>query len=81
MNDVNYDSYIVLSDVRSVHNVGSIFRTADCLGVPCVILVGVTPAPLDRFGRARSDFAKVSLGPRKLLLGCIFQRWLMFFLF
>ncbi len=65
MNDVNYDSYIVLSDVRSVHNVGSIFRTADCLGVPCVILVGVTPAPLDRFGRARSDFAKVSLGAEK----------------
>lgn len=59
--------YLVLDNVRSVHNVGSIFRTADCLGVTEIILIGVTPAPIDRFGRARGDFAKVSLGAEKTL--------------
>ena len=61
----NREIYIVLDNVRSVHNVGSIFRTADCLGVNNIILVGVTPAPLDRFGRPRKDFAKVSLGAER----------------
>ncbi|MCX6819900.1 MAG: TrmH family RNA methyltransferase [Candidatus Adlerbacteria bacterium] len=52
----------MLHNIRSVHNVGSIFRTADAAGVTKIILVGYTPTPLDRFGRARKDFAKVSLG-------------------
>jgi 23S rRNA (guanosine2251-2'-O)-methyltransferase len=45
-----------------VHNVGSIFRTADAAGVSEIILSGYTPAPIDRFNRVRSDFIKVSLG-------------------
>jgi len=53
---------LVLDNIRSVENAGSIFRTADGLGVSKIILVGTTPAPLDRFGRKRKDFAKVSLG-------------------
>lgn len=53
---------LVLDDIRSVHNVGSIFRTADCAGVSKIYLCGYTPAPVDRFGRKRKDFAKVSLG-------------------
>ena len=57
--------YIVLNDIRSIHNVGSIFRTADCLGVSNILLVGYTPAPIDRFGRPRKDFAKVALGAEK----------------
>lgn len=59
------ETYIVLHNVRSVHNVGSIFRTADCLGVSNVFLCGYTPPPVDRFGRPRLDFAKVSLGAEK----------------
>lgn len=58
-------SYIVLDNIRSVHNVASIFRTVECLGVAEIILVGYTPAPVDRFGRARKDFAKVSLGAER----------------
>jgi tRNA G18 (ribose-2'-O)-methylase SpoU len=54
--------FIVLPDIRSVYNVGSIFRTADCFGVTNIILVGYTPTPKDRFGRARKDFSKVALG-------------------
>lgn len=53
---------IVLCDVRSVYNVASIFRTADCFGVSEIILVGYTPTPFDRFDRKRKDFAKVALG-------------------
>ena len=45
-----------------MHNVGSIFRTADAAGVTEIILSGYTPSPLDRFGVPRKDFIKVSLG-------------------
>ncbi len=54
--------YLILHNIRSVHNVASIFRTADAAGVAHVYLTGYTPAPVDRFGRIRRDFAKVSLG-------------------
>ncbi len=53
---------LILDNIRSVHNVGSIFRTADAFAVLRIYCVGTTPTPLDRFGRARADFAKVSLG-------------------
>jgi 23S rRNA (guanosine2251-2'-O)-methyltransferase len=53
---------LVLHNIRSVHNVGSIFRTADAAGVSRIYLTGYTPAPRDRFGRMRADLAKVSLG-------------------
>ena len=53
---------VILHNIRSVQNVGSIFRTADGAGVSKIILTGYTPTPIDRFGRARSDFTKASLG-------------------
>ncbi len=53
---------VLLHDVRSAHNVGSIFRTADAAGVEKIYLTGVTPAPSDRFGRPQKDIAKVALG-------------------
>ncbi|MDP3999524.1 MAG: TrmH family RNA methyltransferase [bacterium] len=56
---------IVLQDVRSVHNVGSIFRTADAAGVEKIYLGGITPEPVDRFGRPDQQFVKVSLGAEK----------------
>jgi 23S rRNA (guanosine2251-2'-O)-methyltransferase len=56
------DVVAVLVDIRSVWNVGSMFRTADAAGISKVYLVGFTPTPFDRFGNARADFAKVSLG-------------------
>jgi len=36
---------VVLDSVRSTHNVGSILRTADGLGVSKVVLTGYTPYP------------------------------------
>jgi len=56
---------LVLHNVRSVHNVGAIFRTADAIGVSKIYLTGYTPSPTDRFGRERSDFAKSALGAEK----------------
>jgi 23S rRNA (guanosine2251-2'-O)-methyltransferase len=58
---------LVLDNIRSVENTASIFRTAECFGVDKVYLVGTTPAPIDRFGRKRQDFAKVSLGAEEML--------------
>jgi 23S rRNA (guanosine2251-2'-O)-methyltransferase len=59
--------YLLLHNIRSTHNVGSIFRTADATGVKKIYLSGYTPAPIDRFGRERSDISKASLGAEKFV--------------
>lgn len=58
---------VVLHNVRSAHNVGSIFRTADGSGASHIYLSGYTPTPADRFGRAQKDLAKTALGAEKTL--------------
>lgn len=58
---------VILDNVRSLHNVGSIFRTADAAGVEKIYLCGVTPSPTDRFGGVREQLTKVSLGAEKYL--------------
>lgn len=58
---------LILDNIRSVHNVGSIFRTAETIGVNKIYLLGTTPTPLDRFGRKREDLAKVALGAEELV--------------
>jgi 23S rRNA (guanosine2251-2'-O)-methyltransferase len=37
---------LIAHDIRSTHNVGSILRTADCLGADMVYLTGYTPYPM-----------------------------------
>lgn len=59
------ETIVVLDNIRSTFNVGSIFRTSDALNISKLILCGTTPAPKDRFGRDRDDIAKVSLGAEK----------------
>ncbi|HTR18512.1 MAG TPA: RNA methyltransferase [Candidatus Paceibacterota bacterium] len=56
---------VLLHNIRSAHNVGSIFRTADAAGVSKIFLSGYTPLPVDRFGYARKDISKVALGAEK----------------
>ncbi len=58
---------VLLHNIRSTHNVGSIFRTADALGVTKIYLSGYTPTPIDKFGRPRKDVAKVALGAEKTI--------------
>lgn len=53
---------VILDNIRSAQNVGTIFRTADAAGVSQIYLVGITPAPIDRFGRPVSALAKAALG-------------------
>lgn len=53
---------VILFNIRSAHNVGSIFRTSDGAGVEKLYLVGPTPTPIDRFGRPQAEIAKTSLG-------------------
>jgi tRNA G18 (ribose-2'-O)-methylase SpoU len=54
--------FVILHNIRSAHNVGSVFRTADAAGVRKIYLTGYTPAPIDRFGRENAEIAKTSLG-------------------
>jgi len=47
---------IVLDEVRSMHNVGSVFRTADSFLIEAIYLCGYTPQPPHR------DIQKTALG-------------------
>jgi len=47
--------FLILHNIRSLHNVGSIFRTADAAGVSKIFLTGYTPLPA----------AKTALGAEK----------------
>lgn len=57
----------ILHNIRSIHNVASMFRTADGAGVSKLYLCGITPTPTDRFGKIREQFKKVSLGAEKFV--------------
>ena len=61
------DTVLILNDIRSTHNVGSIFRTADACGISKIYLIGTTPTPVDRFNRERKDVAKTALGAEKTI--------------
>ena len=58
---------LVLPDIRSAQNVGSLFRTADACGIEFVYIVGITPAPLDQFNRPNSAIAKTALGAEQTI--------------
>ncbi|MBX3253455.1 MAG: RNA methyltransferase [Chitinophagaceae bacterium] len=47
---------VVLDNIRSMHNVGSVFRTADAFLIECIYLCGYTPRPPHR------DIHKTALG-------------------
>lgn len=57
VNDASrFPVYLVLDDVRSMHNVGSAFRTADAFASKGIYLCGYTPRPPHR------DIHKTALG-------------------
>ena len=56
------DISVILHNIRSAQNVGSIFRTSDAAGVSRVYLAGYTPTPVDRFKRKNPKIAKAALG-------------------
>lgn len=61
--------YIIAHNIRSAYNVGSIFRTADGLGVKKIYLTGYTPFPADSqefdVKKSRQMISKTALGAEK----------------
>lgn len=53
--------FVIAHNIRSLHNVGSIFRTADSFGVDKIYLTGYTGSPPD------PKIAKVALGAEKFV--------------
>lgn len=45
---MNKEIYLILDNIRSKENVGSIFRTADAAGVSKIYLCGITPRPEEK---------------------------------
>lgn len=52
---------IIAHDIRSLHNVGAIFRSAAAFGVEKLFLTGYSPVP------PRKEIAKVALGAERLV--------------
>jgi len=67
MTSIKHTTILILHNVRSAHNVGSIFRTADAAGVTKIYLTGYTPTPTDRLGRKQNNIAKTALGAEKTI--------------
>jgi len=58
----NYPVIAILHNIRSLHNVGSMFRTADGAGIKKLYLTGYTGYP------PRSEIIKTALGAEKFVL-------------
>ena len=52
---------ILLHDVRSLHNVGAVFRNADAFGISELLIAGFTPAP------PRPEISKTAIGAEKFV--------------
>ena len=69
------DIIILAHNIRSAHNVGSIFRTAEGFGVKKIILSGYTPYPVvpndprlpHISAKSTTQIAKTALGAEKLV--------------
>jgi len=62
---------LILHNIRSVHNVGSIFRTAEGFGIKKIYLSGCTPSPDNGLPHVRKKISeqihKTALGAEKLV--------------
>ena len=58
--------YLILHNIRSAYNVGSIFRTADGIGIGKIYLTGYSPTPAagDEIHKTKAQkmLAKTALG-------------------
>lgn len=61
------ETAVLLHNIRSAHNVGSIFRSADGAGVSRMFISGYTALPLDEKGKTHKDILKTALGAEKAL--------------
>ncbi len=65
MNRIHKPFFVIAHNIRSLYNVGSIFRTADAFGVSGIFLTGYTGRP-DEFGNM-SKISKSALGAEKFV--------------
>lgn len=75
---MNRQIAVIAHDLRSAHNVGSLLRTADGLGVETVYLTGYTPYPAGgpQDERLPHEAKKVQRAIQKTALGAeTSQRW------
>lgn len=56
--------FLIAHNIRSLHNVGAIFRTADSFGVHKIFLTGYTGAPE---GKNADKISKVALGAEQFV--------------
>lgn len=71
---MSHKTCIVAVDIRSAHNIGSLFRTCDGLGAE-LFLVGICPRPLSDDDsrlphiakKAEKEIAKTALGAEKMV--------------
>ena len=64
--------YIIIHNIRSAHNVGAIFRTADGSGVEKIFLTGYTPEPFNKKNNiyptnAQKMIEKTALGAERFI--------------
>jgi 23S rRNA (guanosine2251-2'-O)-methyltransferase len=72
---------LILSDIRSTYNVGSILRTAECFGVKEAYYAGYTPYPLIEGDqrlphlskKINSAIHKTALGAEQYITGLVFN--------
>jgi tRNA G18 (ribose-2'-O)-methylase SpoU len=72
---------VILEDIRSTHNVGSIFRSAEIFGVEQILIAGYTPAPSYKndsrlphiANKLNNQIAKTALGTEKLVKFKVFN--------
>lgn len=67
MKSTDRQTILILHNIRSAHNVGSLLRTADAAGISKIFLTGYTPSPIDKFGKVNKEIAKTALGAEKTL--------------
>lgn len=65
--------FVIVNDIRSNFNVGSIFRTSDALGVSKIFLSEQSAKPLDKFQREVKEVSKVALGAEKNISWEVFK--------
>ena len=66
---------LIAHDMRSTHNVGSLLRTAECMGVEKIYFTGYTPYPLSASdtrlphlsAKLHKDITKTALGAETLV--------------
>lgn len=59
---------LVVDNVRSLHNVGSLFRTADSLGLQALWLCGISGTP------PHAEMHKSALGAEEVVKWCYFEK-------